>query len=70
MIATAVAAVVGAGSPSARAENIRGRTEGAQDDIDHKIIVGVGGAADLELGNGSVHSGASLMVEWDAIEDW
>ena len=40
------------------------------DKLEHTIIVGVGGAAELELGDGSVHPGANLMVEWDAIENW
>ena len=40
------------------------------DNLDHTFIVGVGGAAELELGDGSLHAGANLMVEWDAIENW
>jgi len=40
------------------------------DKLDHTIIVGVGGAAELELDDGSLHPGANLMVEWDAIESW
>ncbi len=36
--------------------------------VDHTLIVGVGGAADV--GDGSLHAGANLMVEWDAIESW
>lgn len=38
--------------------------------LDHTLIVGVGGATELELGDGSLHPGANLMVEWDAIENW
>jgi hypothetical protein len=38
--------------------------------IEHTVIVGVGGAAELELRDGSVHLGANIMVEWDAIENW
>ena len=38
--------------------------------IEHTIILGVGGAAELELADGSLHPGANVMVEWDAIEDW
>ena len=34
------------------------------------IILGVGGATEVELGDGSVHPGANVMVEWDAIENW
>ena len=37
---------------------------------DHTIIVGVGGAAEFESGDRSLHPGANIMVEWDAIEDW
>jgi hypothetical protein len=37
---------------------------------EHTILVGVGGAAEVELGDGTLHPGANLMVEWDAIEDW
>lgn len=43
----------------------------AQDeDIEHTVIVGVGGAGELELGDGSVHPGANVMVELDAVENW
>jgi hypothetical protein len=38
--------------------------------VEHTVIVGVGGAAEVELADGSVHPGANVMVEWDAIEDW
>jgi hypothetical protein len=37
---------------------------------DHTIILGVGGATELDLGDGSLHPGANIMVEWDAIENW
>lgn len=38
--------------------------------IDHTIIFGLGGAAELELGDGSVRPGGNVMVEWDIIENW
>ncbi len=38
--------------------------------IEHAIVVGAGGAAELELADGSLHAGANVMIEWDAIEDW
>jgi hypothetical protein len=41
-----------------------------EEDNDHTNIVGVGGAAELELGDGSLHPGPNIMVEWDAIENW
>jgi hypothetical protein len=48
-----------------------GGNERQEDDApDHTIILGVGGATEVELGDGSVHAGANLMVEWDAIENW
>ena len=40
------------------------------DKVDHTIILGVGGAAEVELGDGTLHPGANVMVEWDAIENW
>jgi hypothetical protein len=45
-------------------------TEQGADAIEHTIIVGLGGAAELELGDGSLHPGANFMVEWEAIENW
>jgi hypothetical protein len=49
-------------------------TEGQRKDdeqhIEHTIVVGVGGAAELELADGALHPGANVMVEWDAVEDW
>jgi hypothetical protein len=38
----------------------------AVEKLDHTIIVGVAGAAELELGDGTLHPGANVMVEWDA----
>jgi hypothetical protein len=40
-----------------------GRREGHDDKIERTIIVGVGGATELELGDGSVHPGVKLVVE-------
>jgi hypothetical protein len=34
------------------------------------VVLGVGGAAELELSDGSVHPGGNVMVEWEAIEGW
>jgi hypothetical protein len=42
----------------------------ADDNTEHTIILGVGGAGELELADGSLHPGANVMVEWDAIENW
>lgn len=52
----------------------RAFAEGARDADDgppeHTIVVGAGGAAEVELRDGSLHPGANVMVEWDAVEDW
>jgi hypothetical protein len=53
-------------SPSTRVENSDTREEA----IDHTIILGVGGAGELELGEGSFHPGANIFVEYEAIEKW
>lgn len=54
---------------NAHAEGKESRDQGA-DEIEHTIIVGVGGAVELELRGASLHPGGNLMVEWDAIENW
>lgn len=46
------------------------RKEDEERQLEHTIIVGVGGATELELADGSLHPGANLMIEWDAIENW
>jgi hypothetical protein len=38
--------------------------------LEHTIILGVGGAGELELRDGSFHPGVNSMVEWEAIENW
>jgi hypothetical protein len=40
------------------------------DVLEHTVIVGVGGAVELELADRSLHAGGNVMVEWEAIEDW
>jgi hypothetical protein len=44
--------------------------EGEGGATEHTIVVGVGGAAELELRDGSLHPGANVMLEWDAVENW
>src|SRR5260370_13266518 len=51
------------------AEGNESKLRGA-DEIEHTIIVGVGGATELELHGGLLHPGANLMLEWDAVENW
>jgi hypothetical protein len=41
-----------------------------KDNTEHTIVVGVGGAAELELPGGSLHPGTNVMFEWEAIESW
>ena len=45
-------------------------SESSEESLDHTIIVGIGGAMELELGDGSLLAGGNVMVEWDAVEDW
>jgi hypothetical protein len=61
-----VLAVATAWSSDALAEGDEGSDEG----VEHTVIVGVGGAAELELRDGAVHPGVNLMIEWDAVESW
>jgi hypothetical protein len=37
---------------------------------EHTVIVGVGAASEVELSDGSLHAGANVMLEWDAVEEW
>jgi len=41
-----------------------------KEEAEHTFVVGIGGAAEVELGDGSFHPGANLMIEWDAVENW
>lgn len=64
------AAVVALSAMLAGGETIA-HADGEKDEkIEHTVIVGVGGAGELELGDGSLHPGANVMVELDAIENW
>ena len=63
-------AVVGARSTDALAQERKASAEGSGEGIEHTIIVGVGGAGELELGDRSLHPGVNIMVEWDAVENW
>jgi hypothetical protein len=53
-----------------RALFAEGRDHESEAQAERAVIVGVGGATELELGDGSLHPGANVMIEWDAIEDW
>ena len=48
----------------------RSAGEGDAEGFDHTILLGIGGATEVELGDGSLQPGANVMVEWDAIENW
>jgi hypothetical protein len=45
-------------------------SEETSEDIEHTLVVGIGGAGELELQGGAFHAGANVMVEWDAVENW
>jgi hypothetical protein len=61
-------AVASALCATASAHAEEGEGEGGASE--HTIVVGVGGAAEVELRDGALHPGANLMVEWDAVEGW
>lgn len=52
------------------AERVALANDEKDEPFEHTIIFGVGGTAELELGEGSLHPGGNVMVEWDAIENW
>jgi hypothetical protein len=41
-----------------------------EESLDHHVIVGIGGATELELRERSFHAAGNVMVEWEAIENW
>jgi hypothetical protein len=53
--------------PGFRAEEL---LVGDRHGLDELGDLPAGGAAELELGDGPLHPGANVMVEWDAIESW
>jgi hypothetical protein len=63
-------AVVVAWSGDALAEDGKASAQSSGEGIEHTIIVGVGGAAELELRRGALHPGGNVMIEWDAVENW
>jgi len=67
LLACAVVALV---ARSASAEDGASKQKDEEQYIEHTIILGVGGAGELELADGALHAGANVMVEWDAIDDW
>jgi hypothetical protein len=38
--------------------------------FEHLVIVGVGGAMEVDLSGGSVHGGGNLFIEVEAIDNW
>jgi hypothetical protein len=68
--AALVAGLVSVCTRSLYAQNEGQRKDGEEQYVEHTVIVGVGGAAEFELADGSLHPGANLMIEWDAIENW
>ncbi len=73
-IAFAIAALLVTCAANARSDGESGtRVEKGEPDTEearHTIILGVGGAAELELGDGSLHPGPNAFVEYEAIENW
>lgn len=55
---------------SVLAEDGQGQEKQGDDGIDHAIVVGIGGAIELEVVGGTAHPGANISVEWDAVEHW
>lgn len=52
------------------ATGAQAQDEQEEEPFEHRVIVGVGGAAELELGEGSLHPGVNAFVEIEAVENW
>lgn len=63
-------AVFGLSARHARAGDPRTAVSEMDDGIEHVIIVGIGAAGEVELGDGSLRPGGNVMIEWDAVENW
>lgn len=48
------------------------QVQGGVDNVtyEHKVVVGVGGAAELDLHERAMHVGPTVFVEWEAIDRW
>ncbi len=40
------------------------------EELEHAIIIGLGGATEMELRGGSLHAGVNALVEYEAIANW
>jgi hypothetical protein len=56
------------GARAARADGPPERRR--EDDLEHRLVLGIGGAAEAELRDHTAHAGGNVMLEWDAIEEW
>jgi hypothetical protein len=45
-------------------------SQGITEDLEHTVVVGVGGAVEAELAGGTVRGGSNVFVEYKAIEKW
>jgi hypothetical protein len=55
---------------AARAADASTPPDAKEDEIEHTIVIGVGGATELDLGDGAMRGGGTAFVEWSAIPDW
>jgi hypothetical protein len=54
----------------ARAADAREPPDAKEDETEHTIVVGVGGATELDPGDGTTRGGGSAFVEWNTVPDW
>jgi len=40
------------------------------EDFDHRVVIGAGGAFEVEQPSGSVHGGGNIFIEREAVEGW
>lgn len=65
-----LAAVVAGCALSLLLSTARAGAATAAEERDHRVVVGVGGAFELEVTSGAVHGGGSLFVEVLVIDRW
>ena len=45
-------------------------SHGIAEDLEHTVVVGVGGAIEAEPAEGTVHGGSNVFVEYKVIDNW
>jgi hypothetical protein len=69
-----IALIIAIGAPNAFAADQSNSSAGISnqenEELERAIIIGLGGATEIELRGGSLHAGINALVEYEAIPNW